>query len=237
MLAQAQLDQFHRDGFAVVRQVVGGDELELLRLAADRVEADGISGRGEHHYHSLAGGTQLYYRSDQVWEHDPIFAATTAHPGLLAAVGQCLGHPFLPVAASFLCSQRFGKFPRTWHQAPPYGDRRRHTFALAHFAAGLCLDPVTTENGCFWALPGHHLAGHLNLEFGDEEELYTRARPLEMAAGDLLLLAPSAPRASRGNASPRTWRLLLLHYLARPVLEQVYPEWQTEGGGFGPQGL
>ncbi|MCC7262351.1 MAG: hypothetical protein IT369_07510, partial [Candidatus Latescibacteria bacterium] len=42
---------------------------------------------------------------------------------------------------------------------------------------------------------------------------------------------------SRGNASPRTWRLLLLHYLARPVLEQVYPEWQTEGGGFGPQGL
>lgn len=238
MLTQAQLDQFHRDGFAVVPQVVGGAELDLLRLAADRVEADGISGRGEHHYHTLTGGVQLYFGSDQVWERDPVFAATTVHPGLLAVVGQCLGHPFLPLAASFWCSQRFGNHPLGWHQAPPYGERRhRHTFPLPHFAAWLCLDAATTENGCCWSLPGYHLTGHLNLEFGIEEELYQRARPLEMAAGDLLLLATAAPRACRGNRSARTWRVLQLDYLARPVLEALYPERQGAGQGFGPQTL
>ena len=239
MLDQVQIDQFHRDGFLILRQVFGGDELDLLRLAADRVEADGISGLGRHHlYHPSPGGLKLYCRSERIWDYDPIFPAATAHPRLLEAVGQCLGQAFLPIGDAFSCSTRFGKFPIPWHQDPPYGDpRRRLTYNIPSFTAGIYLDHATVENGCLWGLPGHHLAGHLELQHHREEELYARARPLELAPGDVLLQCPSAPRASRGNPSPRTWRALHVHYLARAVLEDAYPGWQTQERGFNPQGL
>lgn len=230
MLDQRQLDQFHREGFLILRQVFGGDELDLLRLAADRVEADGVAGLGPHHlYHTLPGGLKLYCRSERMWDRDPIFLAATAHPCLLGAVGQCLGHPFLPVADTFTCEIRFGKIPDPWHQAPPYGDPgRQHTSAIPNFDAGIYLDHSTVDNGCLWALPGHHLAGHIELERLAEEELYARACPLELAPGDVLFRCPSTPCASHGNPSPRTWRVFHVHYLAREVLEDGYPAWQTQ---------
>ncbi len=237
MLDQAQLDQFHRDGFLRLRQVVGGDELELLRLAADRVQADGLAGRGEHHYRP-GGGTPLYWRSDRVWERDPIFAATTAHPHLLQAVGQCLGHGFLPVADAFICAQRFGGQPESWRQEVPYADpQRRCTLGIPHFSACLFLDQATAENGCWWALPGRHLAGHLALEEEDAEALFAQARPLELAAGDVLLLAAPAPRASRGNTSARSWRAFEIHYLAAQVLASTFAHPPFPERGFNTQGL
>lgn len=232
MLDQAQIDQFHREGFLLLRQVFGGDELELLRLAADRVQADGLAGRGDHHhYHLLPGGLEIYCRSEKMWGRDPIFPAAAAHPQLLEAVGQCLGNPFLPIADSLVCKTRFGKIPVPWHQDPPYHDpQQEHSAATPDICAGICLDQSTVENGCLWSLPGHHLVGHVDLQRYGEEELYPRARPLEMASGDLLLLAHSAPHGSRGNASPWTQRLFCVHFaagknpdgtpLARPMLAQ-----------------
>lgn len=222
MLDQGQLDQFHRQGFLVLRQVFGGDELDLLRLAADRVEADGVAGLGQHHhYHTLAGGAAIYRGSGQLWDRDPIFPAATVHPRLLEAIGQCLGHPFLPVADTFTCQIRFGKLPIPWHQAPPYSDPgRQHTFALPNFEAGICLDHATADNGCLWVLPGHHLAGHIELERGAEEEFYAQACPIEMAPGDVLFLCPSLPRAARGNSSPRTWRIFHIGFAARQEGQQ-----------------
>lgn len=214
MLDQAAIDQFYRDGFLVWRQVFGGDELELLRLAADRVQADGMSGRGPHHrYHPVAGGFEAYYRTERLWDQDPVFAALAAHPHLLAAVGQCLGHPFLPLGDALVCKSPFAKVPTPWHQDPPYSDpRQQHTLALPGLCAGICLDRSTVENGCLWALPGHHLVGHVDLQRLGEDELYARARPLEMAPGDLLLLAPSAPHGARGNASPWLRRLYCIDF-------------------------
>lgn len=239
MLSQAQLDQFHREGFLVIRQVFGGDELELLRLAADRVEGDGIAGRGEHHHHhTFASGAKVYRRSERIWDRDAIFLAATAHPRLLEAIGQCLGHAFLPIADSLSCNARFAKIPDPWHQDPPYGDPgRQQTFAIPNFDTGIYLDHATVENGCLWGLPGHHLQGHVDLGGQAEEELYSRARPLELSPGDVLFQCPSLPRASRGNTSPRTWRVFQVRYLAREVLADGYPDWQTPERGFHARGL
>lgn len=225
MLDQAKIDQFHREGFLLLRQIFGGDELELLRLAADRVEADGITDRGDHHhYHTFPNGLKIYCRSEGMWDRDPIFPAAAAHPQLLEAVGQCLGHPFLPLAGAFTCKTRFGKIPVPWHQDPPYGDPAQvHTPPVPHFAASVFLDQATTDNGCLWVLPGHHLAGHLELERLPEEDLYARARPLEVASGDVLFLCASTPRASRGNPSPRTWRAFHVGFAARQEGRQQDP--------------
>jgi hypothetical protein len=214
MLDQPAIDQFHRDGFLRWPQVFGGDELELLRLAVDRVQADGMAGRGQHHrYHPLAGGLETYVRTEGLWERDPAFAAAAAHPRLLAAVGQCLGQAFLPAGSALLCKSPFAEVPLPWHQDPPYADpQQQRTHAPPELCAGICLDRSTAENGCLWALPGHHLVGHVDLRRLGQEELYARARPLEMAPGDLLLLARSTPHGSRGTSSPWPHRLYLIDF-------------------------
>jgi hypothetical protein len=201
MLSQAQLDQFHREGVLILRQVFGGDELDLLRLAADRIEAEGVAGLGEHHcYCSTPGGLRLYTHSEQLWDRDPIFPAAAAHPRLLEAVGQCLGRPFRPLGSALTCALRFGKHPQSWHRGVPPG-----------LGASICLDQATVDNGCLWALPGHPEA-----DLGAEEECFERARPLEMAPGDLLFLNASTPRGARGNPSPWTWRALRVDFSACP---------------------
>jgi|GEM_PF-2850593 len=63
-------------------------------------------------------------------------------------------------------------------------------------------------------MPGHHLAGPFDLGAADPEALYARARPLELAPGDTLFLAATAPRASQGNSSPRTWQAFQMLYQA-----------------------
>ncbi|MBI2501663.1 MAG: phytanoyl-CoA dioxygenase family protein [Candidatus Latescibacteria bacterium] len=239
MLDQRQIDQFHREGFLALRQVFGGEELELLRLAADRVQADGVAGLGQHHlYHTFPSGIKAYYRSERIWDRDPIFAAATVHPRLLEAIGQCLGHPFLPIADSFVCKTPFGRVPIPWHQDPPYTDPgQERTSAIPNFETDIYLDHSTRENGCLWGLPGHHLAGHLELERFAEEALYARAQPIEMAPGDVLFHALSAPHGSQGNTSPRTRRIFCVHYAAREVLEDGYPDWEGRKRGYGAEGL
>ena len=236
MIEQHQIDQFHRDGFLALRQVFAGEELELLRLAADRVQADGVAGLGrDHRYHRFPDGIEVYHRSEGLWDRDPIFAAATAQPCLLEAIGQCLGHPFLPIESTLACQIPFGKVPLPWHQNPPYGDPgRQRTFGIPNFAAGIYLDHATRENGCLWSIGGHHLVGHVELENLSEEDLFSRSRPLEMAPEDVLFQALAAPRGGRGNPTPLNHRSFEVHCLARPVLEDGYPGWHQRG--FGPEG-
>lgn len=238
MLTQAQLDPFHRDGFLALRSLLRGAELDLLRQAADRVQADGIAGLGQHHfYHQTPGGYPVYCRSERLWDRDPIFLASTVHPLLLEAIGQCLGHPFLPVDDSFVCNSPFGNVPSHWHQDPPYSDPgRAKTFAIPDFATAIYLDSSTRENGCLWALPGHHLVGHVELEHCAEEELFDRAIPIEMAPGDVLFHSRSAPHGSRGNTSPWPRRIFCVHYMAEEVWTDGYSGWEGEKRGYGPQG-
>jgi hypothetical protein len=95
-LSRDQVDRFHRDGFLIVRNLLGEAEVAGLRAAADRVVADGVRGiGGGHRYRPGRDGTPTYWRTEQVlWDADPAWAAVTVNPDLLEAVGQCVGMPF-----------------------------------------------------------------------------------------------------------------------------------------------
>ena len=47
MLTQEQIDQFHRDGFVRIPGLFAGGELDLLRNAADHVQAEGVARTGD----------------------------------------------------------------------------------------------------------------------------------------------------------------------------------------------
>ena len=132
-----------------------------------------------------------------LWDHDAAFRIATVNPILLSAVGQCLGHPFVPINDSLVV-----KLPRSgvairWHQDPPYEgpEGLPDTFGIPNFDCDIYLDEATIENGCLYGLAGYHLAGHVEVERFEEEELFNRpdAVALPMQPGDVSCTRSARP--------------------------------------------
>jgi ectoine hydroxylase-related dioxygenase (phytanoyl-CoA dioxygenase family) len=240
MLTQPQLDQFHRDGLLVLRGVYGGRELQALQEAADEVTQEGVAEAGTGHGYRDVDGQRQYYRTDGVlWERHAAFRISTVNPDLLAAVGQCLGHPFMPINDSLVVKLPHSGVAIPWHQDPPYQgpDGLAETFGIPNFDCDIYLDTATIENGCLYGLSGHHLAGHVEVERFQEQELFSipDTTPLEMAPGDVLLHSISAPHGSKANDTDLLRRVFYVHFMAREVMESLHPEWVGTKRGFASQ--
>ena len=240
MLDRDAIDRFHRDGFLVVHDVLDETEITVLRSAVDSTVAKGVAGVGTGHSYRNVDGGNAYFRADGVWSYDGAFRDVTVKPEILAIVGQLLGPPFVPVNDTIVV-----KFPQSgvaidWHQDPPYAGigGRATTFGVPNFDIDIYLDHATVETGCLYAIAGHHLVGHVELERFTDDELFDRddAMPLELGPGDVLVHAITAPHGSRANVTNELRRVVYLHYMAREVLEQLYGRW-ADVDSFGPEGL
>ncbi len=235
MLCQDQINSFHGDGFLVLRGMFQGKELQALRQAADQVLLDGVAARGPHHiYHDTPEGRRIYYRSEHMWSRADIFQAATVNPALLEAIGQCTGHPFLPINDSFVCKLPYGNVPINWHQDPFKPVTQDVTSEIPNFDVDIYLDRSTVENGCVWGIPGRHLIGQLDLSALSQEDFFHHpdAVPMEMEPGDVLFHCISALHGSAGNRTSDLRRIFYVHYMAREVLEHNYPFWVSGGKSY-----
>jgi hypothetical protein len=238
VLTDEQINQFHRDGLLVMRGVFGPDEVRGLQGAADDVTEEAAAGRGIGHGYREVEGRRHYYRTDGgLLNRAAAFRMATVHRDLLSAVGQCLGHPFMPINDSLVVKLPRSGVPIRWHQDPPYEgpDGLGSTYGIPNFDCDIYLDEATVENGCLFGLAGYHLAGHIEVERFHEEELFARpdAIALPMNPGDVLLHAISAPHGSRANDSDTLRRVFYVHFMARETLETLHPEWMGTKPGFG----
>ena len=228
MLTQKQLDFFHTHGYLIMRGLIGGRELTLLQEQADHVIAQGLVGQGERHlYRTSADGKKTYWRSEEMWQRDPIFQAVTVNPDLLENIGQCLGQAFYPWNDSLVVKVAQAGAPVDWHQDPPYGDpARERSYPVPNFTTDIYLDHSGPDNGCVWALPGYHLVGHVDLSQRTTDALFedSGAIPIEMEAGDVLFHAISLPHGSRASASSQQRRIFYVHYLAEEVFADAYTQ-------------
>ena len=237
MLTAQQLGQFHRDGLLVLHGVFSDQEIRALQQAADEVTQEALAGAGSGHGYREVDGQRRYYRTDGVlWERHAAFRMATVNPDLLAAVGQCLGHPFMPINDSLVVKLPHSGVAIPWHQDPPYQgpDGIAETFGIPNFDCDVYLDTATVENGCLYGLAGYHLVGHVEVERFSEHELFTTADaiPLEMAPGDVLLHSISAPHGSKANESSTLRRVFYVHFMAQEVLDTLHPEWVGNKRGF-----
>jgi phytanoyl-CoA hydroxylase len=242
MLSGQEIDQFHRDGLLTLRGVFTGDELSALQHAAAEVREEALAYQGTGHgYRDVDGGRQYYRTDGGLLERYAAFRAATVNPGLLAAVGQCLGHPFMPINDSLVVKLPHSGVSIPWHQDPPYQgvNGRAATFEIPNFDCDIYLDGATQQNGCLYGLAGHHLVGHVELERFEERELFERADaiPLEMAPGDVLFHAISAPHGSMANESDELRGVLYIHYMVQEVLESLHPEWVGTKRGFAQEDM
>jgi phytanoyl-CoA hydroxylase len=237
MLTQDQLDFFHTNGYLIMRSVIQGSELEMLREAADHVIKEGIAhiGESDHRYVTGPEGNEVYWRSERMWERDDIFRAVTVNPDLLENIGQCIAQPFYPWNDSLVVKLPNSGAAVKWHQDPPY--RNPHcevTFPVPNFTSDIYLDHSGPDNGCVYAMPGHHLVGNIKLEQYSEDELFQMAVPLEMEAGDVLFHCLSTPHGSHANLSSTIRRIFYIHYLSEEVYQDGYAseEWAKEKPGW-----
>jgi phytanoyl-CoA hydroxylase len=242
MLTAEQIDTFHRDGLLALRGVFDDREVRGLQQAAAEVTRQAIAGTGSGHGYRVVDGHKRYYRTDGVlWEGQGAFRMATVNPSLLAAVGQCLGYPFMPINDSLVVKLPHSGVAIRWHQDPPYEGPNglAETFGIPNFDCDVYLDAATIDNGCLYGLAGHHLAGHVDVERFQEQELFDRADalPLEMAPGDVLLHAISTPHGSKANDSDTLRRVFYVHFMAREVLETLHPEWVATKRGFAPRDI
>jgi len=232
MLTPAQIATFHAQGFLHMPGLIHGPELELLRAESARVVEQGVRTDGDHHlYHTLADGREVYWRSEQMFRRHPCFRAVAVHPQLLENIAQCLGERFYPWNDSLVVKTPGGDAV-AWHQDPPYGDpARTTTYATPNFTTDIYLDDSDPENGCVYAIPGHHLVGNVRLDDKSAEELFTRcgALPVRMRPGDVLLHALSTPHGSHPNRSQRSRRTYYIHYLNEAVYQDCYATWGRPG--------
>ena len=241
MLTQEQIESFHANGFLIMRGLYNGEELQRLTDAVNRTQAQGLAGEGEHHLHLMGPhGEKVYWRSEQMWQRDPIFQAVTVKPELLENIGQCVGQAFYPWNDSLVVKLPKQGAAVPWHQDPPYGKPERETtFAVPNFTTDIYLDHSGMDNGCVYAIPGHHLVGHVDIKRHSDAELIERcgAVPIEMEAGDVLFHALSTPHGSRPNLSETQRRIFYIHYLADEVFADGYgvlnEEWVKQKLGWG----
>lgn len=240
MLDHTQIEAFHRDGVLVLAGLLDPHEVAALRTAVDTTIAEGLSGTGSGHGYRTVDGHRRYYRTDGVWDRHRAFRDITVKPQLLAAVGQLIGHPFMPVNDSIVVKLPGSGVPIRWHQDPPYDglDGRADTHPVPNFDVDIYLDEATTVTGCLHALPGHHLVGHVDIERFTDDQLFAHplAVPLELRPGDVLVHAITTPHGSRANDGNHPRRVLYLHYMARDVLDDLHPEW-SDRNPFGPDQL
>ncbi|MFD1674358.1 phytanoyl-CoA dioxygenase family protein [Alicyclobacillus fodiniaquatilis] len=229
MLTQAELDSFHQNGYLIMRGLFQNPELEMLQKAVDVVQAQGVAREGaEHRYIRNHAGEEVYWRSEKMWQRADIFQIVTVHPTLLENIGQCIGRPFFPINDSLVVKLTDNGAPVTWHQDPPYmNENRDWTFPIPNFTTDIYLDHSGPDNGCVYAIPGHHLIGSVDLTGKGEEELFEKfgAIPIEMEAGDVMFHCLSTPHGSRANTSSRQRRIFYIHYMSHEVYTDAYSGW------------
>jgi ectoine hydroxylase-related dioxygenase (phytanoyl-CoA dioxygenase family) len=241
MLTQKQIEDFHANGFLIMRGVFQGEELARLREAAEAVAAQGVAREGniaDHRYAPGPDGREVYWRSEKMWQRGAIFQAVTVHPDLLENIGQCVGQAFFPWNDSLVVKLAYVGAEVPWHQDPPYGDPQRDTvYPVPNFTTDIYLDHSGPDNGCVYAIPGHHLVGHVDLKSRPAEQLYSScgAIPVEMEAGDVLFHCLSTPHGSRANRSEIPRRIFYIHYLADEVYQDGYGDapWAASKPGWG----
>lgn len=159
----AEIEQFARDGFIIVRGMAGPQwrqpmleaTLEGLRGGIPPVEYE-----AELHYpgapESLAGeGGRTVRRLKQAWDRHPSFNRWAASPGLLARLRQLLGPDVVMPLAHHNCimtKQPWYSSDTGWHQDIRYWSFQRPELV----SVWLALTPEHERNGCLWVIPGSH---------------------------------------------------------------------------------
>jgi ectoine hydroxylase-related dioxygenase (phytanoyl-CoA dioxygenase family) len=247
----ADLAQYWRDGYAVVRGFLDRREIPEIAAALDQLYAEGVAhGRCFRHgnlFYNVArdGDGEAFTRMVQ-W---PSYHQRTLNRVRLNPRFAELLEPLIGADLKQIINQVHWKAPGSlgdfaWHQDSRF---RRPASAYrnlgtAYVQTGLAIDPHTPESGCMKIIPRSHLHGDLRMESsklvlgtamtGATLEAAGLAESnvidLVLEPGDLALWSPYLVHGSGRNVSDHRRRLYINGYVRAGDCDRG--EWAFRGG-------
>ena len=211
MLTDAQITQYHKDGFIVPNYRLPAETLASLSHDVDRFIGDDIERR------------QFV---PTMFDYDERFIDYAFNPDLLDMIEQLAGPDFALWNMSL-----FGKPARDgkkvpWHQDGEYWPIR----PVATCTVWIAIDDATRENGCVRFIPGSQDFGLVDWEhlpYMLTEDVLAREVDVPLHAGDATFHHSMTLHCSGPNTTPHRRRGWSLHYVSADTRYIGTPE-ETE---------
>jgi ectoine hydroxylase-related dioxygenase (phytanoyl-CoA dioxygenase family) len=218
---KAQLAQYERDGYVVVRQFFSPAEIGLLHQLAIGDETISANTYARIDAAGLQTKLALWYALD-----DSLYSKFARSKRIVDAVELILGGP-----AAHYHSKLMQKEPRQggaweWHQDYGYWYKNNGFLFPDMLSVITALTPATAENGCLQMIRGSHKMGRVEHGFSGEQvgadlEKVNEALKimpldyLEMEPGDTAFFHCNTLHASAANLSDQArWSIITAYNLA-----------------------
>jgi len=230
---EAELEQYRRDGFLLVEDLLDPEETSLLQQAA---RADAVLQQAAMDVKDASGRkTNL-----SLWNHpgDDIYGTIARSERVVNRMEQLLGGEVYHYHSKLSAKQPRVGGAWEWHQ--DYGYWYKNGCLLPTMGSCfIAIDPATKENGCMQVLTGSHRMGRIDHNFAGEQtgadlervELARLRFPLfycEMKAGTGLFFDGNLLHRSDANLSdqPR-WGLICCYNTKEndPLIPHHHPQY------------
>lgn len=230
-LSEEQRQQYHKDGFLLLRGVLGRDQVERYTARA-RAFAQGDLPPGSERMvvkevRVAKGLVQTDDPEKGIWKYlnpdryDPLFAAYPRQPQLLDVVEDLLGPDLKAFLVMFIYKPPGIDFVHPYHQDASYFHFEPHDSVLGTW---LPLDRTAADNGTISVIRGSHRLAVLPhaapkgdaVNFGvfgvEGYDGHPDEVTLEMDAGDCLFFHSRLLHKTGANLSDRHRRVMTVHY-------------------------
>ena len=213
ILSEAQIAQFTRDGFLVVRGMYAPDEVAEISAWTDEVA----------HYPEVAGKYMMYFeksRSDGSRILCRIENFVPYHPGF----SKLITARRMQQAVTELFGEEAVLFKDKINFKLPGGDGfKEHQdvqagwdeFADLHITAMIAIDETNEANGSLEMIPGMHTQGVLGSMWApltDEDTHHVQYQAVHCQPGDAVFFDSYAPHRSQPNRTDKARRVLYITY-------------------------
>lgn len=242
MRERGWIEQFERDGYAILDKVVTTDRVAGLLEATEDYAAGVNGGR-------LDRGGEVYGGRDLLWRH-PEIGRLAESPAMMAIAGAVLGPGAFAVRGLFFDKTPTANWNLPWHQDLTVAVRERrdaagfgpwtrkggipHAIAPADLLARMVtirlhLDDCGPSSGPMRVLPGSHADGRLDPAAIADWTARARDRTADclVPAGGVVVMRPLLLHASASGTGAGHRRVIHLEYAAEPLpdgLEWYRPE-------------
>ncbi len=233
ILSEADVQQYHTDGYTLARALFDRDEIELLQRSAK--EDNELDQRSFGRADGEGGVVRL-----SLWNHpgDGIYGMFARCERMVRSCEKLLGGEVYHYHSKMILKDAKIGGAWAWHQDYGYWYQNGVLFPLLT-SVFIAVDPCTKQNGCLQVLKGSHHCGRINhVLTGDQagadrdrvDELMKRLELVyvEMEPGDALFFHSNLLHRSDQNKSdhPR-WSMICCYNAARndPYKDSHHPRY------------
>jgi ectoine hydroxylase-related dioxygenase (phytanoyl-CoA dioxygenase family) len=213
ILSTEQVEQFHRDGFLVVRAMYSPDEVAAISTWTDVVAAyPEIPGKYMMYFEeSQADGSRILCRIENFVPFHEGFSKLITARRMQQAVSELFGEEAVLFKDKINFKLAGGDGFREHQDVQAGWD----DFASLHITAMIAIDETNEENGSLEMIAGMHRQGVLGSMWApltDADTRHVEYVPVHCQPGDAVFFDSYAPHRSQPNRTDQARRVLYITY-------------------------